>query len=365
MNRSLTIVLVAAAVVVQTLVALPSAERDSDADEYKLPADLLIGAGVSAIQTEGAWDEDANSYHRYKEDVKMAAELKLNLYKFSISWARVLPTADAGNPNAAGVEFYMNLIDEILKSGMTPMVTMYHFDHPKMLEDEFKGWQDKRMADKFAEYAGFLFKTFGDKVKHWVTINEPNMYCAYFTTMLVKAGLRKKEEVSAYDCIHNNILAHLKARQVFKNGGYEGKLGYSALLMYAQPATISPEDVYAANVFNELHAGSSIHPVVYGDYPQVYKNLVGTKLTEFSASEKQDLAGSADFVGLNIYFGMIASFNRFGNSSASAVTSMFLGQMGELIPFIDVGMNGGNGGGEQAAFTTIDPNVMRNALLWT
>ncbi|XP_052130215.1 uncharacterized protein LOC113212232 [Frankliniella occidentalis] len=293
MNRPLTIVLLVAAIVIQTLFALPSAERDSNADEYKLPADLLIGAGLSAVQTEGAWDVDgkaessvdwvlntmkmdpnhkvaANSYNRFREDVKMAAELKLDLYKFSISWARVLPTADADAPNAAGVTFYNNLIDEIIAKGMTPMVTMYHFDHPRILEDKFKGWQDKQMADKFAEYAGFLFKTFGDRVKHWVTINEPNMYCAYFTNMYVQAGLRKREEVDQYECIHNNILAHMKARQVFKRRSYDGKLGYSTLLMYAQPATISPEDVYAANVFNELHAGSSLHPVVYGDYPQVF-----------------------------------------------------------------------------------------------
>ncbi|KAK3924750.1 Cyanidin 3-O-glucoside 7-O-glucosyltransferase (acyl-glucose) [Frankliniella fusca] len=358
----------------------------TDEEDYTLPSGLLIGAGVSALQTEGAWDEEgkaesaadwvmdvlnwsgrkvaADSYHRYKDDVKKAAELKLSLYKFSISWARVLPTADASAPNEKGVAFYNNLIDAIIENGMKPMVTMYHFDHPKVLEDQFKGWQDSKMAEKFAEYAGFLFKTFGDRVEHWITINEPNMYCAYFNELFIAAKFRKPEEVDPYTCIHNNVLAHMKAKQIFKKQGLKGKIGYSTLLMYAKPATTSPEDIYAASAFNELHAGSSLHPVVYGDYPQVYKNIVGEKrLLKFTEDEKAELVGSADFIGLNIYFGAEASFNRFNNATGGGMTDKFLGQMSQDISFVDVSIAAK--GGAAAVFTTIDPDVMRNALLWT
>ncbi|KAK3920467.1 Beta-glucosidase 5 [Frankliniella fusca] len=388
MAKTLTLLLLSVAVAVQNLDALPSSVSATDEEDYTVPPGLLIGAGTSALQTEGAWDEEgkaessadwffnavkwpenqtvaADSYHRYKDDVKKAAELKLSLYKFSISWSRVLPTADAKAPNERGVAFYNNLINAIIENGMKPMVVMYHFDHPRILEDEFMGWQSIKMADKFAEYAGFLFKTFGDRVEHWVTINEPNMYCAYFTQLCVQANLRKPEDVNPYECIHYNLLAHMKASQVFRKLGLKGKIGYSALLMYAQPATTSPEDIYAASAFNDLHAGSSLRPVVYGDYPQVYKNMVGGRLLEFTADEKAALAGSADFVGLNIYFGMEASFNRFNNASADGGTSMFLGQMSNDIPFINIAMAGSSDGGPLAAFTTINPDVMRNALLWT
>lgn len=164
-------------------------------DEFALPEDILIGAGVSAFQTEGAWNLEgkaesavdhllnssrlaalgfgdgagehgtaANSYVRFREDVKMAADLKLQLYRFSISWARLLPTGDASNVNDHGVTFYNNLIDEILVHNMTPMATLHHFDHPQILEDQFGAWQDIKMVDKFKEYARFAFNKFGDRV---------------------------------------------------------------------------------------------------------------------------------------------------------------------------------------------------------
>ncbi|XP_034232152.1 putative beta-glucosidase 6 [Thrips palmi] len=377
------------------LVADVADVADEDADRYRVPDGMLWGAGVSALQTEGAWDADgkaesvadhvifkgnlptytvnhaiaADSYHRFKEDVAAAKQLKLKMYKFSISWARVLPEANALKPNPAGVQFYHNLIDEIIKAGMTPVVTMYHFDHPQILEDQFKGWQSREMVYKFAEYSKFIFDEYASKVPIFVTINEPNMYCAYFTAQFVAAGFRTEAEVDPYQCIHNNILAHQAAYQFYqqgvKAGKWNGKVGYSTLLMQTNPATSNPEDVYATDIFNQLHAGTSLAPVVYGDYPQSIKTLLGDKLPKFTDVEKRDLVDSTDFIGLNIYFSLSASYNRFMNSTSSGVMSMVLGQMTNDIPFIDVAMNVPGGGSPMAAFTTINPSTIRDALLWT
>ncbi|XP_034235670.1 avenacosidase 1-like [Thrips palmi] len=197
----------------------------SSTDPFALPDGMLIGAGVSAFQTEGAWnvsgkaesaadhvlhlgrlssmgfgdphghDVAANSYYRYKEDIAMAKELKLSMYRFSISWPRVLPDTNAANPNREGVQYYHDLIDEILRNNMTPLATLYHFDHPQILEDQFKGWQGEEMVAKFTEYARFVFNQYAGKVKLWVTVNEPNVYCIYFPNLYKVSGIYSDSDV--------------------------------------------------------------------------------------------------------------------------------------------------------------------------
>ncbi|KAJ1523244.1 hypothetical protein ONE63_001126 [Megalurothrips usitatus] len=367
---------------------LPAAafQADADTDRYKLPAELLVGAGVSALQSEGAWntsgkaesaadhlihalgtetfpvfhDVAADSYHRFKEDVAMAAKLKLKLYKFSMSWARILPKGDAKSNNTEGVKFYHDLISEIKAHNMTPMVILYHFDHPQTLEDEFMGWQDRKMVDRFAEYARFIFDEYGKEVDLWASINEPNMYCTYFNLMYVEAHLRKQDEVDMYTCLHNNILAHKEAYKIFKEGRASGKLGFTSLIMHGKPATTSAEDVYAADSFNAIQTGMLLHPVVYGDYPQEVKLLVGSKLPVFTPEEQKDLKDSTDFIGYNLYFGMEVTYKQPTNSTlheggGGAAANVMIGVIMAVLqdlPFVSVAMGGG-GADPAAAFTSV------------
>ena len=161
---------------------------------HDFPAEFLWGASTSAYQVEGAWNEDGKSpsivdmlehpagtadftvasdhYHRFREDVKLFAELGLKAYRFSVAWTRVLPDG-VGEVNAPGLAFYRQLIDELLAHGIEPVVTLYHFDLPYVLEQQ-GGWSNRATIDAFVAYAGVLFDAFGDRVKYWLTINEQN-----------------------------------------------------------------------------------------------------------------------------------------------------------------------------------------------
>lgn len=159
------------------------------------PKDFLWGASTSAYQVEGAYNENgkgmsvqdakepfpgtpdfkvsSDHYHHYKEDVALFAEMGFKTYRFSIAWTRIIPDG-VGEVNHKGIEFYNNLINELLSYGIEPLVTMYHFDLPDALQKE-GGWSNRKTVDAFVNYAKVLFENFGDKVKYWLTINEQNM----------------------------------------------------------------------------------------------------------------------------------------------------------------------------------------------
>ena len=160
-----------------------------------LKKDFLWASSTSAYQVEGAYNEDgkglsvqdvkdiikgtpdfricSDHYHRYKEDIKLFSELGLKAYRFSIAWTRILPNG-FGEINEKGIKFYSDLIDELLKYNIEPIVTMYHFDLPNELY-KIGGWENPKIVDYFEEYSRILFKNFGNRVKYWLTINEQNM----------------------------------------------------------------------------------------------------------------------------------------------------------------------------------------------
>lgn len=162
------------------------------------PQGSLWGASSSAFQVEGVWDEDGKGmtvadvnsfkrsdrqadtgavgdpYHRWREDIELMAQLGLGAYRFSIAWARVVPTGD-GAVNPVGLAFYDQVIDCLLEYGIQPLVTLYHFDLPYALVEKYDGWADRRCALAFERYARICFEHFGDRVRYWQTINEQNL----------------------------------------------------------------------------------------------------------------------------------------------------------------------------------------------
>ncbi|WP_294379546.1 glycoside hydrolase family 1 protein, partial [uncultured Clostridium sp.] len=163
-------------------------------ENKQFPKDFLWGSATAAYQIEGAyleggkglsvWDEfvripgktfkgtngdvAVDHYHRYLEDIKLMHEMGLKAYRFSISWPRIYPEGN-GQVNEEGLKFYENIIDECIKYGIEPMVTIYHWDLPKALQDKYNGWESRNIIDDFVNYATTLFKRFGDKVKYWIT----------------------------------------------------------------------------------------------------------------------------------------------------------------------------------------------------
>ena len=182
--------------------SLSVAAMAEDPNEFfygEFPEDFMWGTSTSAYQIEGGWNADGkgpsiwdkftqaggntfknqtgdiacNSYHKTDEDVKLLKNLGVGYYRFSISWPRVLPKGTVDQVNHAGVEYYNKLIDSLLENNITPMVALYHFDLPQVLQDKYDGWLNPDLADIFNDYARFCFETFGDRVKWWITINEP------------------------------------------------------------------------------------------------------------------------------------------------------------------------------------------------
>ena len=175
------------------------ADEQSEFFYGEFPEDFMWGTSTSAYQIEGGWDADGkgpsiwdqftqargnsnlnhtgdiacDSYHKTDEDVQLLKNLGVGYYRFSISWSRILPKGTIDEVNQAGVKYYNKLIDSLLENNITPMVALYHFDLPQALQDKYDGWLNPAMADVFNDYAKFCFEAFGDRVKWWITINEP------------------------------------------------------------------------------------------------------------------------------------------------------------------------------------------------
>jgi beta-glucosidase len=312
-------------------------EKGNSASRF--PGDFLWGCATSSYQIEGAWQEggkglsiwdvfthtpgkirgDADAdvscdhYHRFKEDVALMAELGLKAYRFSISWPRIQPTG-TGKPNPAGLRFYSDLVDELLKYDIQPWVTMYHWDLPVALQLEYDGWLNPEIADWFADYAEILFESLGDRVKHWITLNEP------WVTAVLGYGLGtfapgRVSNAEPYIAAHNLIRSHAKAVDRYRERyqtAQGGVIGISNNCDWREPLTDSLEDRAAATTALEFFLGWFADPIYRGDYPEVMRDNVGKRLPEFTAAERYLIEGSSDFFGLNHYTTLYASRPKHG-----------------------------------------------------
>lgn len=176
-------------------------------------------------------DTAANSYHLYKRDVEMMRELGIDFYRFSLSWPRILPTSFPDRINEAGVQYYNNLIDEMIKYDIEPMATLYHWDLPQKLQD-LGGWTNPYIVDWFGDYARTVFELFGDRVKLWITINEPYQVCNQGYGDRAKAPRVNSSGVGEYICTKNLLLAHARAYHIY-NQEFRPKFGGSIFIAYS------------------------------------------------------------------------------------------------------------------------------------
>ena len=309
----------------------------------EFPKEFIWGASTSSYQIEGAYNIDGKGpsiwdafsaipgktnngetgqisidhYHRFKEDVQLMKEMGIKAYRFSISWPRILPNGK-GKVNQKGIKFYSDLIDELLIAGITPWVTLYHWDLPLALQFENDGWLNYRITDYFAEYAKICFEHFGDRVKNWITINE-----AWVTAILAHGhGVFAPGRVSnsePYLVGHHQIIAHAKAVKIYRDnyGHQNGQIGMSNNCDWREPLTGSENDKKAAQRALEFFLGWFADPLYKGDYPDAMKERLGERLPKFSTLEKELIKGSNDFFGLNHYTTMFATDAKNGNEKAS------------------------------------------------
>ncbi|GAV68235.1 LOW QUALITY PROTEIN: Glyco_hydro_1 domain-containing protein, partial [Cephalotus follicularis] len=274
-----------------------------------------------------------DSYKRYKEDVKVLKGLGVDVYRFSIPWTRILPQGTlSGGVNKEGIDHYNSLIDELVKEDITPFVTLLHFDLPQTLQDKYGGFLDRKIVDDFKDYCELCFKTFGDRVKHWITINEPLVIAKFGHDLgfgppgrcsnrtICPAGNSSTEP---YIVTHNLLLAHGAVARLYKKkfqAQQGGEIGISLVGQYhvAYNPT-SWKDKTASSRVMDFELGMQtklrnfdlldvnlvliryMEPLVYGSYPFTMRKLVKDRLPKFTEEEKKMVQGSADFIGINYY----------------------------------------------------------------
>ncbi|ARV14679.1 GH1 family beta-glucosidase [Polaribacter sp. SA4-12] len=298
----------------------------------KFPKDFVWGTATSSYQIEGASDLDGKGpsiwdafcsipgkinngetgnvacdhYHKFKEDIQLMKDMGVKAYRFSIAWSRIMPTGK-GTVNEKGIQFYSELIDELLKADIVPWVTLYHWDLPLALQLENDGWLSKDITEYFKEYANVCFDRFGNRVKNWITLNEPWVVSilGYGQGAFAPGRVSNSEP---YLAAHHLILAHAKAVQLYreKYSYQNGEIGISNNCDWREPLTDSKEDKDAAERALEFFVAWFADPIYKGDYPKVMKERLKERLPEFSNEEKELIKGTSDFFGLNHYTTMYA-----------------------------------------------------------
>ncbi|EFA10659.1 myrosinase 1 [Tribolium castaneum] len=312
------------------------------ADNRKFPPDFKFGIATASYQIEGGWDADGkgeniwdhlthqtnlvkdhstgditcDSYHKSKEDLALLKDLGVDFYRFSLSWARILPTGYIdGQINEAGIRYYEDILSELEKHGIEAMVTLYHWDLPQKLQDDFGGVLNDTFIDVFANYAQLAFELFGSRVKYWVTFNEPFIICQQGYENGNKApAITKAPGIDLYTCAHVVLKAHAKVYHIydtFYRKTQKGKIGLVLNTDWFEPASGDPKDLEASERQLQFQFGWFAHPIVYGNYPQVMIDRIGersiregfktSRLPKFTNSEIEEIKGTFDFIGLNHY----------------------------------------------------------------
>lgn len=305
------------------------------------PENFVWGAATAAYQIEGAWQTDGRGpsiwdafahtpgkthegqtadvacdhYHRLEEDVALMKAMGLKAYRFSIAWSRVMPQG-RGAINEAGVAFYNRLIDALVHHGITPWVTLYHWDLPLALQMELDGLLNPAIAEHFANYARLCFGRFGDRVKHWITFNEAwcSAVLGHGIGYFAPGRISKTEP---YIVAHNLLRSHGRIVEVYRRefqSAQRGVIGITNNCDWREPKTDSQEDRAAAERGLEFFLGWFADPIYRGDYPDSMRSAVGARLPHFSAEDRALIHGSSDFFGLNFYGGMYASAPMSGQS---------------------------------------------------
>jgi 6-phospho-beta-glucosidase len=292
------------------------------------PAGFLWGAASAAYQVEGAWNADGKGpsvwdvftkipgktfkgsngdvavdhYHRFKEDVALMADLGLKAYRFSVSWPRVYPRG-RGEVNEAGLRFYGTLIDELLSHGIEPILTLYHWDVPQALMEEYGAWESRRIIEDFDNYCVTLYRRFGDRVRYWVSLNEQN-YDTHqgFVTSLHPPGVKDRKRF--YQANHIAFLANARAIESFRQHVPTGRIGPSFAYSPAYSLTSRPDDVLACDNAETFTNEWWMDVYCRGTYPQValrylWERGVGPTIEDGDLDLLQ--RGRPDFLGVNYY----------------------------------------------------------------
>jgi beta-glucosidase len=323
-----TIALSAATAASLSTTAAGTAAAETSGGSRQFPNGFFWGTATSAYQIEGAWNEDGKGlsiwdtyahtpskikngdtgdfandhYHRYKEDVALMKDIGATAYRFSISWPRIFPQG-TGSPNPKGLDFYNRLVDELVKAGIAPFPTLYHWDLPQALQDK-GGWQNRDTATAFGDYAGFAAEKLSDRVHHFFTINEFRTFTemGYRGHEIGAAPGLKLPPGDFNQLRHNTVLAHGMAVQAIRANGKVGtKVGPAENINIAVPLIESPEHVRAAQTATREANAPFLTVMLEGKYTEAYLNEAGKDAPKFTDDELRVIGSPLDFVGINVY----------------------------------------------------------------
>ncbi len=310
------------------------------------PDNFLWGGAVAANQCEGAYDEDGKGlsiqdvmphgikgartekptadnmklvgidfYHRYKEDVKLFAEMGFKVFRTSIAWSRIFPRGDEETPNEAGLQFYDDLFDECLKYGMEPLVTISHYETPLYLAEHYDGWLNRQMIGFYERYVRTIFTRYKEKVKYWLTFNEINSILnSPFMSGGISTPKEKLTESQLYQAIHHEMVASALATKIGHEINPDFQIGCMILSMPVYPLSPDPKDVIAAmeeehkhDMFTEIH--------VRGEYPGYMKRYMREHdiHVEFAEGDAEILKNTVDFISFSYYVSVCATADEEKN----------------------------------------------------
>ncbi len=290
-----------------------------------LPPSLLLGAATASYQIEGAWDRDGKGesiwdrfahtagrirdgtsgdvacdhYSRVGEDVALMKSLGLQAYRFSTSWPRILPSG-TGHVEARGLDFYSRLVDGLLEAEILPVLTLYHWDLPQALQDR-GGWTHRDVADWMGEYAAVVARRLGDRVHHFIPLNEPQI----FTVLGHLQGHHAPGIVDFVGCVramHHANLAHGRAVQALRAERSGAKIGTALQTPPVHPVTDSAEDGAAAERFDGWFNRWFLDPVILGRWPEGVFEALGPARPPIVDGDLDVIHQPLDFVGINNYF---------------------------------------------------------------
>ncbi|MFL5955372.1 MAG: GH1 family beta-glucosidase [Gaiellaceae bacterium] len=302
------------------------------------PAEFVWGAATASYQIEGAANEDGRSesvwdrfcatpgkvrngdtgavacdfYHRYRDDIALMRELGLDAFRFSIAWPRVLPDG-RGRVNAAGLDFYDKLVDELLASGISPYVTLFHWDTPQVLED-LGGWPARDTVGAFEEYVEAVSERLGDRVGHWITHNEP-WVVAWVGHGWGHHAPGRESDADALATAHHLLLSHGRAVEILRRNSPGAEVGITLNLDNPYPASDSPEDAAATRWVDGLHNRWFLDPIFRGAYPEDMLEAWAEIMPEVRDGDLETIAAPIDFLGVNNYTSPLVAADDNGGRS--------------------------------------------------
>ncbi|RWR77814.1 beta-glucosidase 12 isoform X1 [Cinnamomum micranthum f. kanehirae] len=300
-----------AVVVLVASLALGRWSKKEELNRKSFPQGFIFGTASSAYQNEGAAAEGGRG---------------------PSVWDTFTHDSPGGNlrggVNQEGITYYNNLINELLSNGLQPFITLFHWDSPQALEDEYGGFLSPNIVDDFRDFANTCFKEFGDRVKHWITLNEPLTYSTngYATGEFAPGRCSKREDgkcsagnsaTEPYIVSHHLLLAHAAAVKIYREkyqASQNGKIGITFGVVWMVPLSASKSDENAAHRLLDFTLGWYMEPLVRGKYPFSMRSLVGDRLPSFTKEQAHMVKGSFDFIGLNYYTALYATDLPLSNS---------------------------------------------------